>query len=89
MRSPGDPVSPSSLGVEEARAIRRRALRALLIMALASSPLIWVKLRLVTGIPRIAYAAGEGSREESRDQRTEIREVEAVEPMGLASAVGR
>lgn len=26
-------------------------------MAIASSPLIWVKLRLVTGIPRMAYAA--------------------------------
>ena len=25
-------------------------------MALASSPLIWVKLRLVTGIPKMAYA---------------------------------
>jgi hypothetical protein len=37
--------------------VRRRALRALMIMALASSPLIWVKLRLVTGIPRMAYAS--------------------------------
>jgi hypothetical protein len=37
--------------------MRRRALRALIIMAIASSPLIWVKLRLVTGIPRMAYAA--------------------------------
>jgi hypothetical protein len=42
---------------EQARAIRQRALRALVIMALASSPLIWVKLRLVTGIPKVAYAA--------------------------------
>ena len=38
------------------REIRRRALRSLIIMALASSPLIWVKLRLVTGIPKMAYA---------------------------------
>lgn len=82
MRSSGDPVSRSSLGVEEARAIRRRALRALVIMALASSPLIWVKLRLVTGIPRIAYAAGA---EESREQRMEMREAEAAEPLGAPS----
>ena len=41
----------------ESGEMRRRALRALVIMAIASSPLIWVKLRLVTGIPRMAYAA--------------------------------
>lgn len=41
----------------DAGEVRRRALRALLIMGLASSPLIWVKLRLVTGIPRMAYAS--------------------------------
>ncbi|MFG0285563.1 MAG: hypothetical protein ACF8R7_14190 [Phycisphaerales bacterium JB039] len=43
-------------GATRAREIRRRALRSLIIMALASSPLIWVKLRLVTGIPKMAYA---------------------------------
>lgn len=88
MRSSGDPVSPSSLGVDDARAIRRRALRALLIMALASSPLIWVKLRLVTGIPRIAYAEV-ASPEEIREQGIEIREAAAIEPVDLASAIGR
>lgn len=50
--------------------MRRRALRALIIMAIASSPLIWVKLRLVTGIPRMAYAA-----------EVEPAPVEAAEPV--------
>lgn len=56
------------------REIRRRALRALIIMAIASSPLIWVKLRLVTGIPRMAYAA-----------EVEPAPIEAAEPV-LAQA---
>lgn len=54
MRS--DPERTAGENRHDAGDLRRRALRALLIMGIASSPLIWVKLRLVTGIPRMAYA---------------------------------